>query len=75
MDFEYSMLNLAKRFIIVRRNLKVSQLDLSIKSGVSYGSIKRFERTGEISLSNLYKICYALNISDELDRLFIKGVK
>lgn len=35
-------------------------------SGVSYGSIKRFETTGMISLLSLTKIAMALDMADEL---------
>ena len=39
-------------------------------SGVSLGSIKRFETTGNISLISLTKIAYALDIKEDLDQLF-----
>ena len=39
-------------------------------SGVSYGSIKRFESTGQISLLSLTKIASALDMADELGNLF-----
>ena len=39
-------------------------------SGVSYGSIKRFEATGQISLISLIKIATALGVADELRELF-----
>lgn len=35
-------------------------------SGVSYGSIKRFETTGQMSLISLTRIAMALDIADEL---------
>ena len=35
-----------------RKGAKLSQEALSAKSGVSLGSIKRFESTGEISLTS-----------------------
>lgn len=38
-----------------RKGQKLSMQDLSDKSGVSYGSIKRFESIGEISLTSLLK--------------------
>jgi transcriptional regulator with XRE-family HTH domain len=34
----------------VRRQLKLSQADLAERSGVSLGSLKRFENSGKISL-------------------------
>ena len=39
-------------------------------SGVSYGSIKRFETTGQISLLSLTKLAIALNEVDEIRNLF-----
>ena len=67
---ESIMLNMAKRIRTIRRSKKISQIDLAQTSKVSYGSIKRFELTGEISLNSLIKICIALNLADELTRLF-----
>ena len=43
---------------------------LSEKSNVSYGSIKRFETTGQISLNSLTKLCVALDCADEIKNLF-----
>lgn len=43
-----------------------------MKSDVSFGSIKRFERTGEISLSSLVKIAFALGLENDFDYLFSK---
>ena len=67
---EEVILNIAKRFKTVRKEKKISQLDLAKISNVSYGSIKRFELTGEISLISLVKLCNALDLTDELNRLF-----
>ncbi len=53
-----------------RRELKLTQEEFSKKSGVSFGSIKRFENTGEISLFSLVKIAIILNCEDELLNLF-----
>ncbi len=39
-------------------------------SGVSFGSVKRFETTGQISLLSLTKIAMALDMADELRNLF-----
>lgn len=50
----------------IRRRRKVSQQKLSDMSGVSYGSIKRFETTGQISLLSLTKLAMALELADEL---------
>ena len=54
----------------LRKRKKISQKELAEKSGVSLGSIKRFEQTGEISLQSLTKIAIALRAEDELESLF-----
>lgn len=60
----------AARVRTVRKRRKISQVKLSEKSGVSLGSVKRFESTGEISLLSLTKIAIALNVEQELKQLF-----
>ena len=61
---------IAGRIRDIRRRRKLSQQKLSDKSGVSLGSLKRFERTGEISLLSLTKLAIALDIQEELEHLF-----
>lgn len=53
-----------------RKILKISQVQLAAKSGVSLGSIKRFESKYEISLSSLIKILIALNLEKDFENLF-----
>lgn len=54
----------------LRKRKKISQKELAERSGVSLGSIKRFEQTGEISLQSLTKIAIVLRAEDELESLF-----
>ena len=61
---------LAKRVSRVRKRKKISQEQLSVISGVSFGSIKRFERTGQISLYSLTRIAIALDCVYEIKKLF-----
>ena len=64
---------LAQRVRNIRKRRSISQEKLSSMSGVSYGSIKRFEATGQISLISLIsltKIAMALDIADELRSIF-----
>ena len=61
---------LAQRIRNIRKRRSIFQEKLSLMSGVSYGSIKRFEATGQISLISLTKIAMALNIADELRSIF-----
>lgn len=61
---------IAERIRAIRKRRKISQQKLSEISGVSLGSVKRFEQSGEISLLSLIKIAIALDISSELEHLF-----
>ena len=61
---------LALRVRSIRKRRSISQEKLASMSGVSYGSIKRFETTGKISLLSLTKIAMALDIADELRNIF-----
>ena len=61
---------IAQRIRGIRKRRKLSQEKLSEKSGVSLGSVKRFESNGEISLGALTKIAIALNCENELINLF-----
>ena len=54
----------------MRKRLKISRRKLSEMSGVSYGSIKRFEETGNISLLSLTKIAMALDVSGDIKNIF-----
>ncbi len=61
---------IAIRIRAVRKRKKLSQVKLSEKSGVSLGSVKRFETSGEISLGGLIKLAIALDMVDEFEALF-----
>ena len=63
-------LKLAQRDRNIRKRRSISQEKLASMSGVSYGSVKRFESTGQISLLSLTKIAMALDIADELRNIF-----
>ena len=61
---------LAQRVRKIRKRRSITQEKLASMSGVSYGSIKRFETTGQISLLSLTKIAIALDLADELRNIF-----
>ena len=65
-------LKLAQRIRNIRKRRSISQEKLASMSGVSYGSVKRFESTGQISLLSLTKIAMALDIADELRNIFLQ---
>lgn len=53
-----------------RLELNLSQQTLSEKSGVSYGSLKKFEQTGQISLESMLKLSLVLGCIDDFKALF-----
>nr|WP_314896181.1 helix-turn-helix transcriptional regulator [uncultured Flavobacterium sp.] len=63
-------LELAERLRKIRKDKKVSQSVLADKSGVSLGSIKRFEHTGEISLASLLRLAHLFDRLDDFDVVF-----
>ena len=63
-------LQIAQKVRIRRREAKVSQIELAHRSGVSLGSVKRFEGSGEISLTSLIKIALVLGYENDFDKLF-----
>ena len=68
---EQSVVNgLVERVKKKRKQMKLSQKQLSQKSGVTYASIRRFETTGEISLSSLLKIAHALDSLKDFENIF-----
>jgi hypothetical protein len=62
--------NLAERARKNRLEMNLSQNALAAKSGVSLGSLKRFESTAEISLKNLVMLAIALDATEEFKALF-----
>ena len=62
--------SIAERFQRVRLNQNMTQVQLAERSGVSLGSLRRFESEGEISLKNLVRLAIALNRAQDFDELF-----
>ena len=71
-DFNPAMLakGIAARAKQRRLELNLTQQALAGRSGVSLGSLKRFEATGEISLKSLLGIAIALDSYAEFRQLF-----
>ncbi|MDO4285471.1 MAG: helix-turn-helix domain-containing protein [Eubacteriales bacterium] len=55
-----------------RRERRLTQQELSARAGVSLGSLKRFEQSGEISFVSLLKIATVLDELDAFDTLFTR---
>lgn len=61
---------IARRARARRLQLNLSQKTLSERSGVSYGTLKKFERTGQIALQALLKIALVLDELTIFEGLF-----
>jgi transcriptional regulator with XRE-family HTH domain len=61
---------LSVRIKLVRKKAKYSQSELAMRSGVSLGSIKRFEATGQISLESLLKLAHVLGRVEDFKNIF-----
>lgn len=64
------MLAYAKRVRALRIQFGITQKELAQRVGVSEGTIKRFEQTGEIQLRSLLAIALVLNRLDEFEEMF-----
>ena len=63
---------LVQRVRMRRKEQKLTQAQLALKAGVSLGSIKRFERDHQISLTSLINISIALGSESDFESLFSK---
>jgi transcriptional regulator with XRE-family HTH domain len=59
----------ASKFVQLRKAVKLTQAEMADRSGVSLGSIKRFERTGKISLNSFLKLLLILKRLEEFNSL------
>lgn len=64
--------SIASRVRMRRKELKLTQEQLSRKAGMSLASYKRFEQKGLISLDALIRTAMALDCEDDFDELFAK---
>jgi transcriptional regulator with XRE-family HTH domain len=62
--------HIAKQAKVKRLSFNLSQNSLSERSGVSVGTLKKFERTGKISLESLLRIALTLDALEEFKELF-----
>jgi len=61
---------LAQRHKLLRKKLRLSQREMAERSGVSLGSLKRFENTGKISLEALLKLAHLMGRLKDFDSIF-----
>ena len=68
------MLGIAGRVKERRLEKDWTQRALALKAGISFGSLRRFESSGEISLRSLMMIAFALGMEDDFQKLFSKQI-
>ena len=61
---------LAQRHKVLRKKLHLSQSEMAERSGVSLGSLKRFENAGRISLEALLKLAHLSRRLNDFDVIF-----
>jgi transcriptional regulator with XRE-family HTH domain len=62
--------NIVKRFKQRRKEFGITQKELATRSGVSYASIRRFETSGEISLSALLRLSAVIGLLEDFKELY-----
>ena len=60
---------IAGRFKARRLAMNLTQSELAARSGVTFSSLKRFEREGLIALESLLSLALVLNCLDDFDKL------
>ena len=65
---------MADRLRRIRKLRGLTQQQLAKRSGISYASLRRFEKTGQASVSLLVKICMELGTINEINSLFTTPV-
>ena len=65
------LISIAQNVAALRKEQGWTQQDLSEKSDVSYGSIKRFEQSGQISFESLLKIAESINRLSEIEKVLL----
>lgn len=63
----------ARNHKALRKQLGLTQAELAKRSGVSLGSLKRFEQTGEIAFYSLLKLADTLRRLEEFSSLLEPG--
>jgi len=61
---------LTDKFRKLRKAHGYTQEEMAIRSGVSLGSLKRFEHTGQISLESLLKLAHLLDRLTDFKGIF-----
>ena len=62
-------IKLAHKLKSIRKRRKITQKQLAARSNVSYATLRKFEKTGQISLESFIKISMELGLTSELNNL------
>lgn len=60
----------AAKHRVLRKHLGLSQAELADRAGVSLGSLRRFEQTGEISFAALLRLAHVLHRLEDFEQVF-----
>ncbi|HAF26630.1 MAG TPA: transcriptional regulator [Lachnospiraceae bacterium] len=63
-------IKMAQKLKSIRKRRKITQKQLAARSNVSYATLRKFEKTGQISLESFIKISMELGLLNELSNLF-----
>ena len=80
LDFAFSTSDeitaaLGLRLKAVRLSQSLTQADLAERAGISVGTVKALERTGQSSVASLVRVVQALGLTDQLQSLFVLQVQ
>jgi len=62
--------SIADRVKSRRLEMNLTQNGLSARSGVNIETYRKFERKGEISIQNLVKIAFVMDVTSDFDTIF-----
>jgi transcriptional regulator with XRE-family HTH domain len=65
-------IGIAGRFKARRLAMNLTQRELTARSGVTWSSLKRFEREGLIALDSLLNLALVLDFLDDFDKLAVE---
>jgi len=66
-------IEIAGRFKARRLAMNLPQKELAARSGVTWSSLKRFEREGLIALDSLLNLALVLDCLDDFDKLAVES--
>lgn len=62
--------SVAKRFVMRRKELKLTQKQVASRSGVSYATVRRFEQSGDVSFASMLALARVIDCLADFEELF-----